>query len=404
MNILFLTLAKISSLEDSMMYMDLLREFSKNGYNVYAVTPIEKRDHKSIFVEKKENIELLHVNIGNYFNTGMIRKGITLLTLEHDYIRAINKKYRDVHFEFILYTTPPISFNRVVSYIKKRDNAKTYLLLKDIFPQNAVDMGMLKINGIKGLIYKYFRRKEKQLYAVSDMIGCMSDANVQYIIKHNPEINKNKVKVCPNAISPTARKVSDEKKTAIREKYGIPLNKRVFVYGGNLGRPQGIDFLIKCLMKVRDREDCFFFIVGSGTEYKKLQCFIENTGEGNIKLIKSLPKADYETMIGACDVGLIFLDHRFTIPNFPSRLLSYMQAELPVLACTDRNTDIGKIIVESGFGWWCESNDADKFKDKVEEILKSDCQNKGKVGYQYMMEHYTVRKIFEIIEVNIKAR
>ena len=57
--------------------------------------------------------------------------------------------------------------------------------------------------------------------------------------------------------------------------------------------------------------------------------------------MRSLPKADYETIVASCDVGMIFLDHRFTIPNFPSRMLSYMKAKIPILAVTDPNTDVG---------------------------------------------------------------
>ena len=102
-------------------------------------------------------------------------------------------------------------------------------------------------------------------------------------------------------------------------------------------------------------------IVGDGTEYGVLERYVEWDKPVNVKLMKSLPKEDYDTMVGACDVGLIFLDHRFTIPNFPSHLLPYMQAKLPVLAVTDPNTDIGKVITVGGFGWWVESNDAELF-------------------------------------------
>lgn len=85
-----------------------------------------------------------------------------------------------------------------------------------------------------------------------------------------------------------------------------------------------------------------------------------------MKLLKRLPKEEYDKLIVACDIEIIFLNYRFAIPNFPSRLLNYMQTKLPVLAVTDSNTDIGKIIVDGGFGWWCESCDVEGFK----EILK----------------------------------
>ena len=285
---------------------------------------------------------------------------------------------------------PPITLVGIVEYVKKRDGAKSYLLLKDIFPQNAVDIGMMSKTGVKGLLYKYFRAKEKKLYAISDKIGCMSLANVEFVLNHNPEISVDKLEVCPNCIEPVDMSISNEERVAVRNKYGIPLNKTVFVYGGNLGKPQGIPFLIECLKSQSDNEQVYFFIVGDGTEYAKLETFIIEEKPTNVKLMKRLPKEDYDHMVAACDVGMIFLDHRFTIPNFPSRLLSYMQAKLPVLCVTDKNTDIGRITVENGFGWWCESNDAKGFNKVIEEACFADFNEKGEQAWKFLNDNYTV--------------
>ena len=232
-------------------------------------------------------------------------------------------------------------------------------------------MGMMTKGGLKGIIYKYFRRKEKILYALSDRIGCMSQANVDYVLKHNPEIAKDKVEVSPNCVDVMDMSVSQEKREELRKKYNIPLNKKVFVYGGSLGKPQGIPFVVECLRAQRNTE-AFFLIVGAGTHYKLIEQFISEEKPENVMLMESLPKDEYDAMVACCDVALIFLDHRFTIPNFPSRLLAYMQAGLPVLACTDPNTDIGKVITEGGFGWWCESNNTENFSACVGEALKAD--------------------------------
>lgn len=216
---------------------------------------------------------------------------------------------------------------------------------------------------------------------------------MEYILKHNPELSKDRVEVCPNCIEPVDMSVSADEKISMRQKYGIPVDKKVFVYGGNLGKPQGIPFLIECLKSQRNNQEAFFLIVGSGTEYGKVKEYIKTDQPKNVKLMSRLPKADYDRMVGSCDVGMIFLDHRFTIPNFPSRLLSYMQAKLPVLAVTDPNTDIGKVIVDGGFGWWCESNDIKQFGEKIDEA----CQNNGRLGdmaYRYMLGYYTVAEGF----------
>src|SRR5699024_2861501 len=129
--------------------------------------------------------------------------------------------------------------------------------------------------------------------------------------------------------------------------------------------------------------------------------YFDRTNISNATLLSQLDKNDYETLVRACDVGLIFLDHRFTIPNIPSRLLSYMDAQLPVLAATDINTDLGSIIENGDFGYWCESTDVKKFTDKLE--LMCDSNNRRRMGEnarKYLEANFTVKHTYEIIMSN----
>jgi len=397
MNILFLTLVQFESLQERNIYTDLLREFTKHGHLVYAISPVEKRQNQLTHLIQEENATILRLQIGNTQKTNIIEKGISTIMIEPTFKKAIREYFSDVTFDLVLYSTPPITLVSAIEYVKNRDGAKTYLLLKDIFPQNAVDIGLMSTSGLKGLLYKHFRSQEKKLYQVSDRIGCMSRANVMYVVNHNPEVDPTTVEVCPNCADPVDMSVDTETREEIRQKYGIPLDKKVFVYGGNLGKPQDIPFVIECLKSCRDIDEAFFLIVGDGTEYHLLEEFVNQSGQSNLKVMKRLPKEDYETMVGACDVGLIFLDHRFTIPNFPSRLLSYMQAKIPVLAVTDTNTDIGKVIMEGGFGWWCEGDDAETFRQAIQTILVAGTEEMGDRAFQYLKEHYNVEDAYRII-------
>lgn len=401
MKILFLTLSDFNSINEHNIYTDLLRVFVKNGHYIYIISPIEKKSGQDTKLIAEKNVAILKLKIGNVQKNNLIEKGISIITLERKFITGIKKYFSNITFDLILYSTPPITFQNAVKYIKKRDNAKTYLLLKDIFPQNAVDLNILSKNGIKSVLYHFFRSKEKKLYKVSDYIGCMSQANVDYVIKHNTEINPKIVEVCPNSVEIIDKSVDKSTKIVIRKKYGIPLDKRVFIYGGNLGKPQGIDFLIKCIHSQSKNHNVFFVIVGNGTEFYKLEKFVKQYPPKNMRLMRRLPKEDYEMLVAACDIGMIFLDHRFTIPNFPCRLLSYMQAKIPILACTDSNTDIGQIIVEGGFGWWCESNSVETFSEIIKDILNDIPNEKtSEREYQYLSDYYSVDKCYEIIMKN----
>ena len=396
MNVLFLTLADYKSIYVHGLYSDLLRQFIEHGDTVYMVSSSENANRQERIIEEAHS-KIVKVPVIKMQKTNIIKKGLSMLTIDGQFKKGIRNYLGDVKFDLVLYPTPPITLLGSVKYIKSRDHAIAYLLLKDIFPQNAVDIGMMRMNGVKGLIYRYFRQKEKQLYKVSDYIGCMSEANVEYILKHNSQLSRDKVEVCPNSVEVLDMSVSDHDRTSMREKYNIPIDKKIFVFGGNLGKPQGITFMIECLKTVKDVADAFFLIVGDGTEYAKIEKYLGETKQENIRLMKRLPREDYDTLVGACDVGMIFLDHRFTIPNYPSRIISYMQAKIPVLAVTDPNTDVGKDIVKGEFGWWCESNNQADFKKTVFQILQEDTRKMGGNGFEYLQAYFGVERCYDTI-------
>ncbi|KFF00360.1 glycosyl transferase [Chryseobacterium formosense] len=395
MNILFLTLARIDDVSQKTIYNDLLRKFKNEGHHVFVITPTERRYKESSVVSIQNGINILKIKTYNIQKTNIVEKGIGTLSIQKQYLQGLKKYFNNVSFDLVLYSTPPITFTKVIKYVKKRDNARTYLLLKDIFPQNAVDIGILKKNG---LLYKYFRNLEKELYNISDTIGCMSPANADFVIKHNSFLDQSKIEQNPNTIFTNQEITVSKSKNIVREKYNIAPDIVTFVYGGNLGKPQGIDFLIKVLSANVMRKDIFFFIVGSGTEYEKINQWFKNYHPKNAKLISNLPKAEYQDLLQSCDVGLVFLDNRFTIPNFPSRILDYMQLGMPIIAATDKNTDLGKIMVENGFGLWCESKNVEDFNNLI-DLVKDENQreNMGKKGHQYLIENYDVQVSYDKI-------
>lgn len=399
MNVLFLTLGRMDDIKSKGIYTDLLRQFEAADDEIYVVSMHEKREKMPTTLIEDGHIHILQVRTGNIRECGLIEKGISTVLIETQYMNAINKYYGGVKFDLVLYSTPPITFSGVVEYVKERDGAKSYLLLKDIFPQNAVDLGMIKTKGVMSLVYKYFRHKEIMLYKISDYIGCMSPKNCEYLIQHNYNGIAKKVEVCANCIDiPQREKLTSEEKKKILGKNNLPTNSKLLVYGGNLGKAQGIKDLIECLKTQINNSGITFLIVGKGTEYSKLETFIAHSGAKNIILKDYMPVEEYNRLVSACDVGMLFLDHRFTIPNFPSRLLSYLGKGIPVLTCTDSNTDVGEIAEKSGFGWKCLSGSPEEFAEKINEIQQCTClAEMGQKGYEYLRDNYDVRIAYNTI-------
>ena len=373
-----------------------MREFISRGNNVFIASPTERRFGKKTYLIESRHCQILKIKTLNIQKTNVIEKGIGTLLLERQFDKAIKKCWGNIKFDLVLYATPPITFNKVIERVKRRCNCRSYLMLKDIFPQNAVDLGMMKKGGF---LHKMFRKKEERLYEISDRIGCMSPANCEYVIKHNPKVDSTKVELCPNAIEPVKiPPISDDERAELLNKLGIPTDKTLFIYGGNLGKPQGIDFLLKVVEANESNTGSHIVIVGDGTEFPKIKAFFESVSPKNATLISRLPKVDYDNLLHACHVGLIFLDPRFSIPNFPSRLLSYLENLMPVLLATDENTDMGRMAEREGFGLWCKNGDIKTFMMNF-DLMKdsSTIKSMGLKGNQFLLSNYTTDKIAETI-------
>ncbi len=374
----------------STIYLDLVYALRDRGHRVMiaACSSSEKESRK----EKREGVECAFVPVPDQFSAGKIRKGLIQLTLGRKLFKAVKAYFWNEQVDIIIYPTPPVTLSGILKPLKAHFGAVNYLMLKDIFPQNAADLRMMSE---KGLLFRYFKRLERELYRESDRIGCMSPANLEYIKKHNPETAPEKLELFPNTVRIIENGSYPDKSRNSSESY---VN---FIFGGNLGKPQAIDFLLEGIKALRDNSDVMFTFIGSGTEEEKIRSYIERYSPPNLRLLRELPRREYEEILQDADIGLISLSPLFTIPNFPSRILSYMQMSKPVFAVTDRNTDMGELITERAHcGYWCPSEDPSVFRETVLKIVseREGLPEMGRRGREYLKAHFNVERSVDILE------
>lgn len=398
MNILYISQTDID-LKSYSIYSDLSNTLIAKGHKLSIVCANSKIDKTQAKIDG--GAKVIQVKVANQFGVNLIKKALILLTLEGKIKKAIKKYLSNEKFDLIIYQTPPITFAGVVKYCKKKFGCKSYLMLKDIFPQNSVDLGMMKKNGLKGLIYKFFRKKEINLYKMSDKIGCMSQMNIDYLLRENKFLDANKVELFPN--SAIIRPLEKTKSKDELEKLGIDKSKTVFVYGGNLGVPQGLDFFAECVKDCEKIDNAHFLIIGKGSEKEKLFSKLQNCK--NATTLEFLPPDVYDKVCSQCDVGLVLLDKRFTIPNYPSRMLSYMANAKPMLACVDRNNDVPDLIENANCGRSCFSEKKEDFALQVKWFVdnKSKIKTLGENGRKYFEENFNVENYISNFEKLIKG-
>lgn len=395
MNVLFVSMAQLEDLGEPGIYSDLLREFAARGHRVRAVSPRERRTALPTELSESHGIGVLKVAVGNLTKSSLPEKGVATLRLNSQLSAAYRRHWQGEPVDLIIYATPPTTVHGFVSEVKKTTGARAYLLLKDIFPQNSLDLGMLSEHGLKGAMYRYFKKSERKTYEAADWIGCMSPANREYLLACEPWLDPSRVEVAPNSLSPLP--VPEVDAAEVRGRYGIPADVPALVYGGSLGAPQAPSFITECLAANEAAPVGHVVVAGSGAARAEIERWFGSARPSHATLLPMLPREEFDGLVAACDVGLVFLDRRFTIPNFPSRLLSYIQAAKPVVCSVDAATDVGRIAEAAGFGACCPSGDARAFLAACRRVLDGDPRAMGGRARRYFEENYTADKTYETI-------
>ncbi|WP_152266619.1 glycosyltransferase family 4 protein [Agriterribacter humi] len=389
MRVLFLLLYHPEPYESSNLYADLIDEFEKNGHEVTVVSAAKENQPSTL--KREKDIEVLRVKTQKIFNVHPLLKGIATVRMPYQFKRAIKKYLSKYEFDLVVTPTPPITFVDVVVWLKKKHPLQSYLILRDIFPQNARDLGMMK----NPLLFNYFRKKEKKLYRYSDYIGCMSQGNINYVIRHNPEVLTRKLLLLPNWQKAEALSERDE---SVKKQYGLA-GKYVAIFGGNIGEPQKIENIVSLARAYLYNNHIIFLVMGNGTRRKYLEQMAADYALTNLVIKDAVPRQDYQKLVCSADVGLISLSEKFTIPNIPSKTLSYFNARIPVLAAIDANTDYGALLEKAGAGLWSLTGDMEKYKQNFDTLYNDSALRKqmGENGYNYLFKYLTVNITYQTI-------
>jgi len=371
------------------MYGDLALEFRRNGHAIYVATVLESKTGEETRLEEEAGIPVLRVKCGDMFGVGFVRKGISTVNMPGRMIRAIERHLGGIRFDLIFCTTPHVTFYKALRYLKTRDGCPAYLILRDIFPQNARDLGALR----NPLLFIWFRGMEKRLYGVSDSIGCMSPGNVEHIRRLDPAAGR-KCELLPHW--KTVETDPPNRTTDYRAAYGLG-NRFVAVFCGVMGIAQELDFLMELAKTYRDDESVCFLLMGEGTEKKRLEQMARDERLSNVLIKDKIPSRELAALLPQCDIGLINLNRHFTVPNIPSKTLDYFEARIPVLAAIDPATDYGGLLDEARAGFWCLTGDLEAYRRNFERLRRDpDLRRRmGQAGRNYLETKMSTKEAYE---------
>jgi len=338
---------------------DLANEFALQGYKPTVIVPGGALG-VPWKVERANGVTVLRCRTPPTKDVGYARRTINELRLPYALLRGLRQSdLRNERWDGVVWYSPSIFLGPVVRVLRRENECRSYLILRDIFPEWAVDMGLLK----RGAAYQFFKMIERNQYSVADTVGVQTAANLGYLSEWARRRGR-RVEVLQNWLA----EARDNRSSILIERSKLA-GRKIFVYAGNMGVAQGMDILIELAARMRDRMDIGFLFVGRGSEVARLVAKVEAEGLENVLFHDEIDPDEIPGLLAQCHVGIVALDPRHRAHNVPGKFLTYMQAGIPVLARINPGNDLEKLINDARVGRVCTGGNAATLQRLADELI-----------------------------------
>lgn len=339
---------------------DLSREFARQGHSLTVLLPAPDQQ-EPWRLEEFNGAQVLRLKAPRTKDIGYVRRTLAELAMPFAMLRQLRKSpLANERWDGVVWYAPSIFHGPLASALKKSSSCKGYLIIRDIFPEWAVDMGLMG----RGLPYRFFDAVARYQYSVADVIGVQTPGNRGYFDRWWQQKPGRQLEVLQNWLDKPAHV-----HCSIRVNETPLAGHKVFVYAGNMGVAQGMDILLDLAEKLRSRSDLGFLFVGRGSDATRLRATAQARQLDNVIFFDEIHPDEIPDLYAQCNAGIVALDPRHKSHNIPGKFLTYMQSGLPVLANVNAGNDLAQMIRDEQVGQVCESNQVDELLRLTDKLL-----------------------------------
>ncbi|MCA0978724.1 glycosyltransferase family 4 protein [Qipengyuania flava] len=343
---------------------DLAREFAAQKHELTVMLPASELTRQEPWrIERYEGVQVARLRAPETKDIGYARRTLNELGMPYAMLRSLRASpLANQKWDGIIWYSPSIFHAPLVKALKSESGCKSYLIIRDIFPEWAADMQLIG----RGPTFQFFKSVARYQYSVADVIGVQTDGNLAYFNQWKQKSTR-VLEVLPNWLGqpgtrPSSIKIAD---TSLA-------GRTVFVYAGNMGVAQNMDIILDAAARLQHRDDLGFLLVGRGSERDRLRCAAESRELNNIAFFDEIDPEEIPDLYRQCYAGIVSLDPRHKSHNIPGKFLTYMQCGLPVLASINRGNDLAALIRDNAVGQVIEGGEASDLADGIEDLLNQD--------------------------------
>ena len=372
----------------SHLMLELAQELQQRGHEITVITTwpeynLDQAATPQTFqeLENEEGIRVIRVKTLPHHNVNYIVRGLSQLLMPLQFLIKL-WRYNVRPTAAIIYS-PPLPLALVGSWLR-RSGVRTLLNIQDLFPQNAIDLGILRSN----LQIKFFQALERFAYRTADVVTVHSEGNRQMLLTQQPAF-AGKIKLLHNWVD-VEHHSAENSAVNFREKWAIT-HKYVAVFAGVMGPSQYLDLILEIAEQLQQQTDLLFLMVGDGKEKARLEQLASAKQLNNVRFEGFISREVYPDLLKACNIGLVCLSPQNQTPVVPGKILGHMAAGLPVAAFLHTNSDAHAMISEAQCGVSANSADLSACVAALKGLLANEesFDRIGRLGKEYATAHFS---------------
>ncbi|RVC83927.1 glycosyltransferase WbuB [Mesorhizobium sp. M4A.F.Ca.ET.022.05.2.1] len=338
---------------------DLSREFARQGHQLTVMLPAAELD-RPWAIEDSDGVTVLRLRAPPTKEIGYVRRTWNEFVMPFAMLRNLRKSpLAGQRWDGIVWYAPSIFHGPMVNALKRESGCKGYLIIRDIFPEWAVDMGLMG----RGLPYRFFDAIARYQYSIADVIGVQTPGNLAYFNRWRRRSGR-VLEVLQNWLDKPSNV-----RCSIRVSETPLAGRKLFVYAGNMGVAQSVGIVLDLAQRMASRTDVGFLLVGRGSEARRLREKAQALGLTNVVFFDEIDPDEIPDLYAQCRIGIVSLDLRHRSHNIPGKFLTYMQSGLPALVRLNPGNDLAELIRSERVGEECQSDQLDELVAKAERLL-----------------------------------
>ena len=332
-------------------------------------------------LEHENGIRVIRVKTLPHHNVNYIVRGLSQLLMPLQFLIKL-WRYKIKPQASIVYS-PPLPLALVGSWLR-RSGVRYLLNIQDLFPQNAIDLGILRSSSQ----IKFFKTLERFAYRTADIVTVHSEGNRKMLLQQHPDFSS-KFELLHNWVD-VEHHSNEHISVDFRNKWAMT-QKHIAVFAGVMGPSQYLDLILNIAEQMQDRTDLLFLMVGDGKEKERLQQIVIQKGLQNVRFEGFISRDVYPDLLSVCSIGLVCLSPQNNTPVVPGKILGHMAAGLPVAAFLHTTSDAHSMIAKAKCGVSANSADVDACVAAMRKLLSDDSKfyDLGQSGRRYAIEHFS---------------